>query len=57
MLTKILLGKTNEHLKQIIILTQNKYERGRIISFPRKRGNSAGESKRLPLHPPIKCKT
>ena len=46
---KNLLGKTNQHLKQSIILPQTKYQRGRRIGFPRKRGNSAGESKRLPL--------
>ena len=56
-LKRILLGKKNHHLKQSIILPQTKYQRRRRISFPRKRGNSAGESKRLPLHPPSKCKT
>ena len=56
-LTKILLGNTNKHFKQSIILLQIKYQRRRRISFPRKRGNSAVESKRLPLHPPRKYKT
>ena len=40
-LTKIILGKTNQHLKHGIILPQTKYQRVRIIRFPRKRGNSA----------------
>ena len=38
-MTKILLGKTNQHLKQSIILPQTKYQRERRISFPGKRGN------------------
>ena len=55
-LGKILRGKSNQYFKQIIILPQTKYQRGKRISFPRKRGNSTRESKRLPLHPPSKCK-
>ena len=56
-LTKILLRETNQNLKQSIILSQTKYQRGKGIIFPRKIGNSAGESKILALHPPRKCKT
>ena len=38
-LTKILLGKTKQQLKQSIILLQTKYQRGRRTSFPRIRGD------------------